>query len=278
MVSFVVGLLIFATCASFRPSAGPFISPLTFSAIDRPLDAYEYKSHIHPLSNATSAQLKDWVRTTALRSLEVVRETPVPPASEAEEERDYTQEYNQVRTVVCVRIWFGAPAYTYRRESSTIRSRMSSHVMSSLAFAWPASHLNARFLGFAYNFWPDTNGLLQHPQYPRRPAQVRGAAALAHPAGDVRPVRLAPRKGRPRGEWGRWECKRGRTEAGVRTMPDGGVLLSGCVFRLPTGLPLTKFTPLRLSIPVFPRNLCSTPKRRLALYVSSVSAFLGTYS
>ncbi|KAJ6529476.1 hypothetical protein DFH09DRAFT_1185182 [Mycena vulgaris] len=71
MVSFVVGLLIFATYA------------------------YEYKTHIHPLSNATSAQLKDWVRTTALRSLEVVREMPVPPASEAEEERDYTQEYNQ---------------------------------------------------------------------------------------------------------------------------------------------------------------------------------------
>ncbi|KAJ7444323.1 hypothetical protein FB451DRAFT_1294323 [Mycena latifolia] len=71
MASFVVGLLIFATYA------------------------YEYKSHMHPLSDAATAQLKDWVRTTALRSLEIVRKTPVPLASELEEERDYTREYNQ---------------------------------------------------------------------------------------------------------------------------------------------------------------------------------------
>ncbi|KAJ7142771.1 hypothetical protein C8R44DRAFT_761075 [Mycena epipterygia] len=59
--------------------------------------AYEYKSHMHPLSEAASAQLKDWLRATALRSLEVIRpRTGVTPASEAEEQAyKYTYAINE---------------------------------------------------------------------------------------------------------------------------------------------------------------------------------------
>ncbi|KAF7337155.1 hypothetical protein MVEN_02153500 [Mycena venus] len=46
-----------------------------------PPDAHEYKSHIQPLSNDLLEKLKDWLRTSAQLSLDVIRPNGTPSSS-----------------------------------------------------------------------------------------------------------------------------------------------------------------------------------------------------
>ncbi|KAJ7481091.1 hypothetical protein B0H11DRAFT_2024152 [Mycena galericulata] len=57
--------------------------------------AYEYKSHIQPLSDDASAELKDWLRTVALRSLDVTH-----PRTAGERAHDYNIHERLVRNAL----------------------------------------------------------------------------------------------------------------------------------------------------------------------------------